>query len=72
MQDTRQETCRLGKCYANTTSHSNLNSNSTYMPMVNTNEIKYILPGPNQKNERRASADITKQLQRDFADVLVD
>ena len=36
--------------------------------MVKNNEINYILPGPNQDNDRRASAEITKQLQRDFED----
>ena len=38
--------------------------------MVNNNEIEYFLPGPNQDNNRTANAEITKQLQRDFEDVL--
>ena len=30
------------------------------MPMVNNNEIEYYLQGPNQENDRRASAEITR------------
>ena len=40
--------------------------------MVIENEnskINYFLPGPNQDNDKRASAEITLQLQRDFKDI---
>ena len=40
--------------------------------MFNNNYIVYFLPGPNQDNGRRASAEITNQLQRDFEDFLVE
>ena len=33
------------------------------------NTINYFLPGPNQDNNKRASAEITQQLERDFKDV---
>ena len=34
------------------------------------NTINYFLPGPNQDNDKRVSAEITEQPQRDFKDVL--
>ena len=40
--------------------------------MVNNNGIENFPPGSNQDNDRRASAEITKQLQREFDDVLVE
>ena len=52
--NTRQEAGKPGRCYTNTSSNSHLKSNSTDKPMVNNNEIKYFLPGPNQINERQA------------------
>ena len=58
---------KLGKprtLYTNTDSNSNLISYSADKPNVNNNETEYFLPGPNQDSERRASAEITKQLQR--------
>ena len=33
------------------------------------NKINTFLPGPNQDNYKRVSAEITQQLQRDFTDV---
>ena len=66
----RQIADRPVRCYTNTSSNSNLNSNSTEKPMVNSNEIDYFLPGPNQDNDKRLSTEIIKQLQRDFEDVL--
>ena len=33
------------------------------------NTINYFLPGPNQDNDKRPSAEITQQLQRDIKDV---
>ena len=38
--------------------------------MVNNNKINYFLPGPNHDNDKRMSAEVTKQLQRDFEDDL--
>ena len=37
--------------------------------MVNNNEIEYFLRGPNQDNDRRVSAEITKQPRTDFEGV---
>ena len=59
----------MGGHYTNTISNSNLRSNSADKPTVNNNEINYFLPGPNQDNDKRVSAIITKHLQRDFEDV---
>ena len=39
--------------------------------MVNSNDIEYFIPGPSQEKNRRASAELTKQLQKDFEDVSV-
>ena len=33
------------------------------------NKINYFLPGPSQDNDKRVSAEIIQQLQRDFKDV---
>ena len=41
-------------------------------PMVTNNEngiINYFLPGANQDNDKKVSAEITQQLWRDFKDV---
>ena len=64
----KQETNRKRKCYTNTDSTSN-----TDKPMVNntlSNTIDYFLTGPNCDSDRKKSAEITQQLQRDFEDVL--
>ena len=37
--------------------------------MLNDHEIDCLLLGPNQESDKRASTEITKQLQRDFEDV---
>ena len=34
-----------------------------------TNLTNYFLPGPNQDNDKRVSAEITKQPNRDFEDI---
>ena len=57
MQITRPETGKLecsstntdiiSNCFTNTGSNSNLSSSNALMPMVNNDEIKYFLPGPN-------------------------
>ena len=43
-----------------------LNNINTFITIVKNNDIKYFLRGPSQKSDRRASTEITKQLQRDF------
>ena len=53
-------------CYTNTGSNSNLNNSNAFIPTVKNNEVKYFLPGPIREGDRRASAEITKQLQGDF------
>ena len=37
--------------------------------MVNSNEINCFLPGPNQENDKKVSAEITQQPQRGFKNV---
>ena len=62
-----QEADRPEKCYINTDSNSK--SDNKYKPMITANEsskISYFLPGPNQDNDKRASTEITQQLQRDL------
>ena len=65
-----QEADRAEKCYTNRDSISNVDNKDK--PMVideETNTINYCLPGPCQDNDKRASTEITQQLQRDFKDV---
>ena len=33
------------------------------------NEIEYFLPGPNKENDKKASTNITKQIQKEFEEV---
>ena len=35
-------------CYTNMGNNSNLNNSNAFIPIVNSNEIKYFLPGPNK------------------------
>ena len=35
------------------------------------NEIEYFLPGPNKENEKRASTNITKHIQKEFEEVFM-
>ena len=58
-------------CYTNTGDNSNFNNSNVIIPMVKNNEVKYFLPGPSRESGRRASTEISKQLQRDFEDVLM-
>ena len=55
----------------NAGSNSNLNNRPCYaiLPMVNNNEIEYFLPGPSRESDRKASIQITKQLQKEFENV---
>ena len=50
----------------------NLKWNNTDKPPVNNNENSYILPDPNHDDNKRMSTEITRQLQRDFKNVLVE
>ena len=64
------QTCRAEKRYAKTDSISKVDKK--YKPMVidkEPNTINYFLPGPNQDNDKRVSAEIRQQLKRDFKDV---
>ena len=56
-------------CYTNTGSNSNFNNSNAFIPTVYNNDIEYFLLGPSSENDRRASTEITKQLQRDFEDI---
>ena len=61
---------RPKKCYTST--NRNSKSENKDKPTVTDNEnskINYFLPGPNQNNDKRVSAEITLQLQKDFKDV---
>ena len=69
-EDTKQETNRAEKCYTNADSISK--SNSKDKPTVNnqlSNMVDYFIPEPNYDNDKKKSAGITEQLQRDFEDV---
>ena len=69
--DVMQETNRAEKCYTNTDSISK--SDNTDKPMVDnkvSNTIEYFLQGPSYVSDKKKSAEITKQLQIDFKDVL--
>ena len=56
-------------CYTNTGSNSNLNKSNAFTQTVKNNDVKYFLPGSNHETDRRASTEITEQLQRDSEDV---
>ena len=65
-----QEADRAEKWYVNTDSISNFdNKEKPTVTDKECNTINYFLPGPNQDNDKRVSAEITQQLQRDFKDV---
>ena len=64
-----QEAGRLGRCYTTMNSKSNSKCNSANKQMANNNETNYFLSAPNQDNNKRSSAEITKQLQRDFENI---
>ena len=65
-----QEADRAEKYYANTGSLSNFeNKDKETVIDKESNTINYFLPGPNQDNDKRVSAENTQQLQRDFKDV---
>ena len=49
-------------------------SNNKDKPIVTDNEnskLNYFLPGPNKDNDKKWSAEITQQLQRDFKDAFI-
>ena len=48
--------------------NSHLNNRPYNAPLTSNNEIKYFLPGPKRQSDK-ASAEITKQLQKRFEDV---
>ena len=56
----------------NTGSNTNLSNRlcNDILPTVNNNEIEYFLPGPSRESDRKASIETTKQLQKEFEDVL--
>ena len=49
--------------------HSNLNNRPDNISSSNNNKIKYFLAGPSEKSDKKASTEITKQLQMEFEDV---
>ena len=65
-----QEADRAEKCYTNTDRISKFHNKDA--PMVIDNElytINYFLPGPNEDNNKRASAEITQEIQRYFKEL---
>ena len=62
-----QETDKANKFYTNTDSSSK-SDNTDKQKVENKlyNTIDYFLPGPSHDNDKRVSAKITQQLQRDF------
>ena len=68
--DMMQETDRTMKCYTNTDCISK--SDNADKPTVNSklsNTVDYFLQGPSCGSDKKASAEITQQLQRYFEDV---
>ena len=56
-----QEVDRDEECYANTDSISKFDNEEKPMAIhKEPNTINYFLPGPNQDNDKRASAEITQ------------
>ena len=35
------------------------------------NDIEYFLPGPNKVNDKRASTNITRQIQKEFGEIFI-
>ena len=69
-EDMKQETDRAEKCYTDTDCISKFNNRNK--PKVNNqlpNTIEYFLSGPSYEHDKKKSAKITQQLQRDFEDV---
>ena len=46
--------------------NSNFNNRLDNTSLSNNNEIKYFLPGPNKERDKKASIEITKQLQKEL------
>ena len=66
--NTKQETNGPAKCCANTDSISKSTNNST-KSMVNTNAnkpTKYFLLGPSSDTDKRKSAELTQQINKEF------
>ena len=70
-EDTKQETKRAEKYYTNTNSISKSNSTKISQWSITNylTTVEYFLPGLNYDSDKKKSAEITQQLQRDFEDV---
>ena len=53
-------------------SNSNFNNRPDNIPLSNENESEHFLPGPSKESDKKASTEITKQLQRESEDVFTD
>ena len=68
--DTSQEIDGTEKCFINKDNISEFeNEDKPIVTDNDTNSIKYFLTGPNSDNNKRVSAEITQQIQREFKDV---
>ena len=52
-----------------TKTNANNHSNSNFNNRPNNNEIEYFLPGPSKESDKKASNEITNQLQKEFEDL---
>ena len=67
------EADRAEKYYANTDRISEFeNKDKPVVINKEPNTVNYFLPGSNQDNDKRVSAEIKRQLQRDFKDVFME
>ena len=65
----KQETNRAAKYYTNKHSISNSNKDKLTVNNQLSNTVGYFLPWQNYDSDKKKSAEITEQLQRDFEDV---
>ena len=69
-EDMKQETKMAEKCHANTDSISNSNNKNRIMFNNQVSHtVEYFLLGPSYYSDKKKSAEITLQIQRDFKDV---
>ena len=53
----------------NNDGYSNLNNRLYHAPLPNSNEIKCFLQAPSKESDKKSTAEITTQLQKEFEDV---
>ena len=65
-EDTKQETDRAEECYTNNKFN---NKNKSTIDNQLSNTVEYFLSGLSHDSDKKRSAEITQQLQKDFEDV---